>query len=494
MTTAEPDVSYDIFENSEDYFQNEALINFSDHPFNANFCYMTENPDFKHNLDLMNLCKDFVIFLEKLQADYLNDRIKYNKYREYLNFWLTYKLTSTGKTQTVITKFYEFIRNNYEAFPLDGELKGKIYNIKDKSFNNMSILYELYRLYYEIKDKSQEKCEKFHKKFMENYNLAISKCYTDNEKLCNPLEKFKHFYEKNRSERLSLCSVQGLPILPKFVTSKPSDGMNFIDKFAYYLYHLSSKQTGETLSIVSNTKYPNLVKLLSFNYNLLLYSNDQKKRDNMMENLHEFIKFCKDKNTISSLDSLIRHFFSIFYEKKKGSVPFLNLFIEEFFENYYNVHKYEYEEIYKECSNKLSPSSSSSYCTVYNQCNHELNTDLLTIKDNIQTHLKYKAPSAQKPLPQSSPIDIPLPIKEEDNASSNSTPINVGVGVGALLTLSFLYKFTPIGSWVNRTFLGRGNTMYNYEEENDQDFFDHNSGFDSYISENEKFNIAYGAS
>lgn len=36
--------------------------------------------------------------------------------------------------------------------------------------------------------------------------------------------------------------------------------------------------------------------------------------------------------------------------------------------------------------------------------------------------------------------------------------------------------------------------MYNYEEENGQDFFDHNSGFDSYLSENQKFNVAYGAS
>ncbi|SBS91745.1 PIR Superfamily Protein, partial [Plasmodium ovale curtisi] len=197
MTTGEPD--FDIFENSEDYFQNEALIDAIPHPYNANFCYRTENPDFKHNLDLMNLCKNFVVFLEKLQAAYENDTTKYSKYIEYLNFWLTYKSTATGKSDDYITKFYEFIQNNYKAFPPDGELKRKIYHIKGKSFNNMSILYDLYRLYYEIIHKSQEKCDKFHKKFMENYNLGISKCYTDEEKLCTPLEKFKQFYDINRS-------------------------------------------------------------------------------------------------------------------------------------------------------------------------------------------------------------------------------------------------------------------------------------------------------
>ncbi|SBT55342.1 PIR Superfamily Protein [Plasmodium ovale wallikeri] len=489
---AEPD--YDIFEYLEEYLQKEDLIKPNDDTYNTFFCFKPNDLPFMSEHNVMNICKKFVIFFENLKDAYRQDTTKYSKYREYMNYWLTYKLVSIAFPDKDKPKFYEFIQSNYSLFSSDVELYDKIYQIKGSNFNNMYILYELYRLYHELENNNLNKCKNFYEKCIKNYNSALHKCYFDDPKLCNPLEKFKHFYDRTRSSMLHKCVEKGLPILPKFVKPEPSDGMKFIDKFAYYLYQLSSKKTGKTLSIISNTKYSNLVKLLSLNYNLLLYSNEPEKKYHMMEILHEFIKFCKEKSTISSLDSLIRNFFSIFYERKRGTVPFLNLFIEEFFKNYYNVHKYEYDEIYKECSNKLSPSSSSSYCKVYNQCNHQLNTDLLTIKDNIQTHLKYKAPSAQKPLPQSSPIDIPLPIKEEDNASSNSTPINVGVGVGALLTLSFLYKFTPIGSWANRTFLGRGNTMYNYEEENDQDFFDHNSGFDSYISENEKFNVAYGAS
>ncbi|SBS99318.1 PIR Superfamily Protein [Plasmodium ovale curtisi] len=497
MTTGEPD--YDIFENSEDYFKKEALIDHIPHPYDANFCYISENSNFKPNYSLMKLCKNFVIFLEKLQTEYPNDTTKYSKYREYLNFWLTYKLTSTGQSDNYITEFYKFMQNNYKAFPPDGELKRKIYHIKGKSFNNMSILYDLYRLYYEIKHKSLEKCEKFHKKFMENYNLGISKCYTAEEKLCTPLEKFKQFYDINRSSRLHMCSTQGLPELPKFVTPNPSNGTNFIDKFSYHLSQLSKKQTKETHSVISNTVYPNLVTLLSLNYNLLLQDTEHKKKEIMVEILYEFIKFCKERSTITLLDSLIERFSNGFYEKKKSNVPFINSFIKEFFRDFYENEKGEYELIYEECSTK---NSQASYCSKYKMCNEKLGQDLHKIKNNIRTYLEYKetpaqqlAPQLVKSLdPQYSSSETPLYVEDEDNSSSNSTPINVGIGVGALFTLSFLYKFTPIGSWVNRTFLGRGNTMYNYEEENGQDFFDHNSGFDSYLSENQKFNVAYGAS
>ncbi|SBS92902.1 PIR Superfamily Protein [Plasmodium ovale curtisi] len=488
MATVVPD--YDIFENSEDYFQNEALVNFNSHTHNANFCYTTENTNFKTNLDLMNLCKDFIMFLEKLQDEYMNDTTKYSKYREYVNFWLTYKLTATGKPDDYITEFYEFIQNDYKAFPQDGELKSKIYHIKGKSFNNMSILYELYKLYYEIKDKSQEKCPNFHEKFMKNYNLAISKCYTDDEKLCNALEKFKSFYDENRSSRLSICSKQGLPILPKFVAPKPSIGMNFIDKLAYYIYQSSNKQTKDGLSITLNRKYPKLVQLLSLNYNMLLYDKEHEKKKFMIEILYEFIKFCKERNTITFLDSLKYRSSMGFYNKQKNSVPFINLFIKEFFENYYQHNEYEYGEIYKECSTN---ESSSTYCTVYNQCSQELGNDLFKIKDNIKTHIEYKATQSEELASKYSSGDIPMHKEGEDIVSSNTTPINIGVGVGALFTLSSLYKFTPIGSWLNRTFLGKGNNMNNYGEENDLEFFGHNSSFDNYIPENARFNVAYNA-
>ncbi|SBT75083.1 PIR protein [Plasmodium ovale] len=512
MTAVEPD--YDVFEYSQEFFQNEEQID-ENVALNAHFCYTEENDALNYNIQFRNLCNKFVKLFEKLRTMNQYDSTKYRKYREYMNYWIAYKLRVTGLPNSLNPKFYEFLKNKYKECAPGGDLYNKIYQIHDRNFNNMDIIYKLYRIYYDLKAYNNVKCQNFYEKYQENYNLAVDKCYTTDEKLCNPLEKFAHFYKVNRRYKLHKCSREGLPQLPKFVTSKPSDGINFIDKIAHYLYQLSSKQTKKTLPIISNSKYPNLTKLLSFNYNLLLYSNDQEKRNNMMEILYEFIQFCEDRNTISLLDSLIHSFFKGFYEQEKSRIPFLNSFVEEFFEYYYKYSKYEYEVIYKECSTKKS---SSSYCTLYNKCSQQIGKDLYKIKDDIQAHLKYKptpdqeltqplAHESTQPLAQELTQQLAqsfdsqnlgnedsLQIEGDDKDSSHTTPINVGVGVGAFFTLSFLYKFTPLGSWVNRTFLGRGNTMYNYEEENDQDFFDHNSGFDNYISENNRFNVAYGAS
>ncbi|SBS95977.1 PIR Superfamily Protein [Plasmodium ovale curtisi] len=93
-----------------------------------------------------------------------------------------------------------------------------------------------------------------------------------------------------------------------------------------------------------------------------------------------------------------------------------------------------------------------------------MNTDLLTVLKNHS--VQNEAPSH---------------VKEDIIALSNSTPINVGVRVGAHFTLSFLYKITPIGSWVQRTILWKGDAMYNYDEGNGKDFLNQNSDFDNYI-------------
>ncbi|SBT02353.1 PIR Superfamily Protein [Plasmodium ovale curtisi] len=488
MTTAEPD--YDIFEYLEEYLLKEDLIKPNHDTYNTVFCFMPSDLPFMSKHDVMNICKKFVIFYEKLKDAYQHDTTKYSKYREYLNYWLTYKLVSIAFPDKDKPKFYEFIQSNYNLFSPDGELYGKIYHIKDSNFNNMYILYELYRLYHELEDNNLKKCKNFYEKCVENYNSALHKCYFDDPKLCNPLEKFKHFYDKTRSSMLHKCVEKGLPIIPKFVKPEASDGKKFMNKLAYYIYQLSKKQNEETHSIISNTLYPNLLTLLSLNYNLLLYDKEHKKKKIMMEILYEFIKFCNERNSITFLDSLIERFPKGFYNKQKSSVPFINLFIKEFFENYYKHNEYEYREIYKECSTN---ESSSTYCTVYNQCNQELGKDLFKIKDNIKTHIEYKATQSKELASKYSSGDIPMHIEGEDIVSSNTIPINIGVGVGALFTLSSLYKFTPMGSWLNKTFLGRGNNMNNYGEENGLDFFDHNSSFDNYIPENAKFNVAYNA-
>ncbi|SBT71941.1 PIR protein [Plasmodium ovale] len=463
---------YDIFENVEEYLQKEFIISKDYVTHKGNFCYTKENGAFKSYFRVRSICEIFVKFFEELKSLYQNDQTKYSKYREYLNYWINYKLINNSFPDEHKPKFYEFIRNNYREFAPNGELKNNIYQIEDKSFNNMYLLYELYRLYYELENNNQPKCEKFYEKCVKNYNMALNKCYFDDEKLCNPLERFKNFYDGNRSTKLHLCSVKGLPEIPKFALPTPPHGTKFKNKIAYHLYQLSNKKI-HGHSIISN--YPNLVTLLKLNYNLLLISNIEEKKENMMNILYEFIKFSKNWNTITFLDSIIKQNFLGFYSENVDNVPFLNLFIKEFFQDFYKKEKGEYELIYDHCSTNRS----EKYCSKYKMCNEELGKDLFTIKDKLQEFIEYKPTSNEQMASEYSSGETSMHKEGEDNVSSKTTPIHVG--------------FTPIGSFVNRALLGKGDTMYNYDEDISQDFLDNNSDFNNYISENAIYNVAYSA-
>ncbi|SBS89139.1 PIR Superfamily Protein [Plasmodium ovale curtisi] len=471
---------YDIFENAEEYLHKEFIISKDYVTHKGNFCYTQENDAFKSYFNVRRICEIFIKFFEELKSLYHNDQTKYSKYREYLNYWINYKLVTNSFPDEHKPKFYEFIRNNYREFAPNGELKNNIYQIEDKSFNNMYILYELYRLYYELENNNQQKCMEFYEKFVKNYNVALNKCYFDDEKLCNPLERFKKFYDGTRSTKLHLCSAKGLPEIPKFGLPISPHGTDFKNKFAYHLYQLSNKKM-HGHSIISSVKYPNLVKLLSLNYNMLLISNIEEKKENMMNILYEFIKFSKDRSTITFLDSLIKKNSLGIYDENVDNVPFLNLFIKEFFQDFYQKEKGEYELIYDDCS---TDSSEKSYCSKYKMCNEELGYNIFTLKDKLQELIEHKVTSAQVLASKYSSGETSMHTEGEDNVSSNTTPINVGVGVGALFTLSFLYKFTPISSFVNRALMGKGDTMYNYDEDISQDILDNNSNFNNYISEN----------
>lgn len=110
-----------------------------------------------------------------------------------MNYWVAYKLRVTSLPYNLNPKFYDLIKNNYWECASGGELYNKIYKIQDKNFNNMDIIYKLYRSYYDLKDYNNVKCKKFHTEYKKYYNLAVNKCYTDDEKLCISLEKSTSF-------------------------------------------------------------------------------------------------------------------------------------------------------------------------------------------------------------------------------------------------------------------------------------------------------------
>lgn len=178
----------------------------------------------------MILCEKFVIFFQKLKSFYQYMPTQFSKYVEYLNYWTVYKLEAICFLNNLKPKFYKFLSDSYKFFAPGDEIIVKIYQIQYKTANNIHILYELYRIYYEIKDKTDKKFQEFHKKFMNYYNWSVEKCYTIHEKLCNPLEKFIRFYNNNRSSKLPMCNVEGLPEIPKIALPKSSNGKGFENK------------------------------------------------------------------------------------------------------------------------------------------------------------------------------------------------------------------------------------------------------------------------
>ncbi|SBS99753.1 PIR Superfamily Protein [Plasmodium ovale curtisi] len=468
MENQEPD--YDLFEHLGEYLKKETLIDSKEESEKENFCNNEENSALKSN-QAVQLCKKFVKYFEILNSAYddAENSPTFKKYPEYLNYWLNHKLRSISLPEDDTPKFYQNIQENYKECQTKGKLNDKIYQIKKINFNRMNVLYELYKIYYQLKNNSNLECHNYHEKCKENYNLALNKCYSDDEKICNSLKRFTIFYNAIRSSKLSFCSKEGLPILPKFELPKSSDRINFTNKIAYRLIKKSKSFSEDGLLNISDSNYPKLKQLLSLNYNMLLENNDDINKCNIMEILYEFIKYCNENRNI----------------------PSLNSFIKEFFQDFYNGIKGEYEIIYEECSTKTSE---KSYCSKYNELDKQLNVDLYSIKDTIQTQLENKTKSSQHLDSQGLSDGASLYVRGEDNILSNITPIMVGVVVGILFFLFLLYKFTPIGSWLHRTFLRKEDIMYNYDEENIQNLLENNPYYDNYNSQNGKIHLPYNAS
>ncbi|SBT53848.1 PIR Superfamily Protein [Plasmodium ovale wallikeri] len=143
------------------FFEYEDLIN-QDIMYNTHFCYIEKNDAMNYNIQFSNLCNKFVKFFEKLRTKNQYDSTKYRKYREYMNYWVAYKLRVSGLPDSLNPKFYELLKNNYRECAPGGALYNKIYQIQDKNFNNMDIIFILYRIYSELKANYDSVCQKFY--------------------------------------------------------------------------------------------------------------------------------------------------------------------------------------------------------------------------------------------------------------------------------------------------------------------------------------------
>lgn len=58
-------------------------------------------------------------------------------------------------------QFFQIIQSKCDKLMPKGELKDKIYQIGKKYFDNMDIIYKLYRIYNELKTNDNTKCQNF---------------------------------------------------------------------------------------------------------------------------------------------------------------------------------------------------------------------------------------------------------------------------------------------------------------------------------------------
>ncbi|KMZ88705.1 hypothetical protein PVMG_05746, partial [Plasmodium vivax Mauritania I] len=58
--------------------------------------------------------------------------------------------------------------------------------------------------------------------------------------------------------------------------------------------------------------------------------------------------------------------------------------------------------------------------------------------------------------------------EQTDGNTSNPVGTIIGTSIGFVVLLITIYKFTPLGSWINTRILGRNNILKNMERNNQQ--------------------------
>ncbi|SCA59699.1 VIR protein [Plasmodium vivax] len=64
--------------------------------------------------------------------------------------------------------------------------------------------------------------------------------------------------------------------------------------------------------------------------------------------------------------------------------------------------------------------------------------------------------------------DLDVPKEQTDGNTSNPVGTIIGTSIGFVVLLITIYKFTPLGSWINTRILGRNNILKNMERNNQQ--------------------------
>ncbi|SCO73377.1 hypothetical protein PVC01_110005800 [Plasmodium vivax] len=222
---------YDFFEEMDSYLTLETQIKQKNEKEEkkAEFCdNITHDTD--SNVHMIKICKEFVkIFLySKKEYSGKNSTVK-SKYYKFLNYWLNRNLISLARYDYVKDVFYRHININLYTFGTTNELNDKIYEMEISTIKNMSMLYNLYKHYLDLKHEQGNFYKTFVKELKDKYNEALEKCFSGGgSKFCNALNDFKNFYENDRPKMKKCTTEKICPSLPELILPKSIDNKDLI--------------------------------------------------------------------------------------------------------------------------------------------------------------------------------------------------------------------------------------------------------------------------
>ncbi|KMZ77736.1 hypothetical protein PVIIG_00425 [Plasmodium vivax India VII] len=334
-----------------------------------------------------------------------------------MNFWLNYKLSSFAYNESQKLKFYQVLASKYSTFKAEGILKNKMSVMDDKYFNNMSIVYNVYKMLYGTPDIKIPKCDDFLENFKKLYNEGLKKCYMDGDiNLSKELEKFKYYYMKKDLNNVNSCIKNNIPTLPKLSLFEPENKtkLKTCDN-ASELLHTKYKYSVDRLPNIEDAHYNNLKDLILVHYNLLLEYKENEQNFLMMKILHQFFQYCNE-NKINMK---------------------LSLCMKEFIKEYYDKYKSEYKEIFGECKNELN---SKEHRRLYKICKNKFKNDLYLIETNPENYINQQEVYIKNLSPLELMIMQAKAMFLDSEAMSRYLPTIMSTIVAIVVCFFFLYK------------------------------------------------------
>ncbi|KMZ77279.1 hypothetical protein PVIIG_05324 [Plasmodium vivax India VII] len=219
--------NYSFFENLEDFVKQEKYINANSSISMNSFC--DNMGDISGKIPAaINICKRFVDLFILLFGQYAGQPHTpiSKRYPSFLNYWLKHNLNAASVSAEHRKLFYEKIEQNYTNFNAEQKLNNNIYDFNDKYYYKMHSLYELYELFFKLKENSSENCSKFLTNIKEKYTKAWNKCFEEPDTtFCNALNCFTSLHKSHKTSFSGTCAETQLTPIPEFLLKSSTEDM-----------------------------------------------------------------------------------------------------------------------------------------------------------------------------------------------------------------------------------------------------------------------------